>query len=1014
MPPKCLRFLRAEGAYKKSWRCLSSIASLGIRTIETEHRIVDEQQRQHLRDNLKGLLKGELLFDELTRALYSTDASIFQVHPAGVVIPRDEEDVQNLVRYAAEEKIPLIPRGGGTGVAGESLGKGLVVDLCPYFRHIGPLSDDTIRVQTGVTCRSLNQHLAKWGRRFAPDTSSSDQCTIGGMLANNASGARMLRHGYTRDHVQQIRVVLDSGQVVEVGQEQVASSSRDRPGHLQDIITATAVLLEDNADLIKECQPRTPYNRCGYLLDGVLKNGVLDLPRLLVGSEGTLAFFTEATLKTIPLPAARAVILLGFVRMETALQAVERALPTRPSACELIDRRLLSLARESDAATVASLIPSFAEAVLLIEYEADSEEEARWAVQKLTHLLSRGERLGLHIRTAFRPEEIERLWNLREVALPSLYNLRRGTQPIPLIEDVGVPPEELSRYLHKVQEILQEHETTASFLVHASTGQVHTRPFLDLSQPDSRSKLLAISEKVHSLALDLGGTISTQHGTGLARTPWVARQYGPLYPVFRQLKTIFDPQGIFNPGKIVDPHPEYFSWPLRQFPPEPVTLTPLLQWQAEDITSEILKCNGCGSCRVENANQRMCPTFHATHTEAATPRAKANLLRHVLAHPEETPSLSSNQVREIADLCINCKMCALECPARVNIPRLMLEAKAANVAEHGLDRKDWLLARIESFARWGTLFAMLVNLGLRARTIRWFLEVLFGLSAQRRLPPFALRTFLQSAKRRGWTRLPRSEKPRVAYFVDLFPNCNDPLIAEAAVAVLRHNGFEVYVPPEQRGCGAASLVHGDLETAREIAQRNVRAFAEVAREGMPIVCSEPTAALMLRQDYLDLLDDTDAQLVAGQTVELTAFLWQLHQRRKLRTDFRPLPLSIGHHVPCHIKALGLPPAGPRLLGLIPGLQVHTIDVSCSGMAGTFGLGKKNYNTSLAAGQPVFQEMNHFGVIFGSTECSSCRIQIEEGTRKRTLHPVQLLAFAYGLLPEVAQRLKEPMSDLTLR
>jgi Fe-S oxidoreductase len=410
----------------------------------------------------------------------------------------------------------------------------------------------------------------------------------------------------------------------------------------------------------------------------------------------------------------------------------------------------------------------------------------------------------------------------------------------------------------------------------------------------------------------------------------------------------------------------------------------------------------------------MCPVFRATHAEAASPRAKANLLRHVLQQPAETRQLSSDEVRAVADLCVNCKMCALECPAHVNIPKLMLEAKAANVAEHGLDRKDWFLARTEMFARLGSALALVVNPALNSRAFRWLLEKLFGLSSQRRLPRFSLRSFLRRARRRGWTGWSRSSRPRVAYFVDVFANYNDPQIAEAVVAVLHHHGIDVYVPPGQSGCGMAALVHGDVETAREVAEYNVRLLADAAREGCPILCSEPTAALMLRQDYLDLVDDPDARLVAEHTVEFTAFLAELHRQGRMRTDFQPLNFSIGHHVPCHLKALGQPPAAPALLALIPGLRVHTIDVSCSGMAGTYGLRADSYRTSLEAGRPMLEELSRPRVLFGSTECSTCRLQMEDGSGKRTLHPAQYLALAYGLLPDVARRLKEPLRELMLR
>jgi FAD/FMN-containing dehydrogenase/Fe-S oxidoreductase len=983
---------------------------------------VDTPQRERIRDDLKGLVKGDLLWDDLSRVLYSTDASIFQVQPLGVAVPQDEDDVRALVRYAGENHIPLIPRGAGSGVAGESLGPGLIVDLSRHFRSILEVGSDTVRVQPGVVHRDLNVRLAREGRRFAPDPASSAQCTIGGMLATNASGSRTFRHGYTRDHVVSLRAVLDTGDVVTGARHSRWPRADARPGRREDIIFSVATLLDQHAETVRACQPRTRFNRCGYLLHDVLTADELDLARLLVGSEGTLAVFTEATLRTVPLPEERSLVLVAFASLDAALQAAQLAAPTAPAACELIDRRLLILVRGGDAET-AALAPQAAEAVLLIEYESDQPGEAQSAATQLADRLCRGERLTMHAAVAVSEADIDRFWRLREAALPSLYGLRGGAQPVAFVEDVGVPPESLGAYLHRVQEILRRHETTASVLVHALTGQVHTRPFLDLRRPDDVARLRAIADEAYTVVLDLGGSVSSQHGTGLARTPWVARQYGRLYPVLRELKAIFDPRHIFNPGKIVASETAAAAWPLRVLPREQGTadgeaaargegLFPQLRWQPGEMVGECISCNGCGTCRTEEPSRRMCPIFRATHLEAATPRAKANLLRHLLVNGADAQALSSDDVRAVCDLCVNCKMCAHECPAHVNVPRLMLEAKAANAAQHGLHRADWVMARTEPFARLGSALAPLANAALGSPTARWFLEKLFGLSRRRRLPAFAQRSFLRRAERRGWARRPRS-RPCVAYFVDLFANYNDPLIAEAVVAVLQHNGVEVYVPQGQRGCGMAPLAHGDVETAREMAERNLRLLADAAREGCPILCSEPTAALMFRHDALDLLNDPDARLVAEQTVEFTSYVWDLYREGRLRTDFQPLHLSVGHHVPCHLKALGRPPAGPALLSLIPGLRVHTIDVGCSGMAGTFGLKAENYDVSLQAGRQMLEELGRPRVLHGSTECSSCRIQMEDGTGKRTLHPAQYLALAYGLLPEIAPRLHEPIRELVL-
>jgi FAD/FMN-containing dehydrogenase/Fe-S oxidoreductase len=973
---------------------------------------VDEQQRGRIRDDLHGFFKGEVHFDDLSRALYSTDASIFQVRPLGVVVPRDEEDVQGLVRYAHENRVPLTARGAGTGVAGESLGSGLTVDLSKHFRQILDVGADHVRVQPGVTWAALQTRLARTGRRFAPDPASGNVCTVGGMLANDASGSRALRHGYTRDHVRSLRAVIDTGEAVSLGREPVPRPTDEQATHLHDILTTLAVLLDQNQRLIDEQRPRTVFNRCGYRLDGVLKDGTLNLPRLLVGSEGTLALFTEATLHTVPLPGGQAVALLGFASLEHALRAAKLALSGRPAACELLDRRLLSLARGGDAGKVAALLPPAVEAALLVDFEADTPAEACWAADGLVEQVRWGERLAVHALTASEPAAHDQLWQLREVALPSLYALKGGAQPLPLIEDVGVPVEALPEYLRRVQELLQQHQTTASFLIHAGTGQVHTRPFLDLRQPDHVARLWDLAEQVHALALDLGGTVSTQHGTGLARTPWIARQYGPLYPVLRQVKAIFDPRGIFNPGKIVDAAAGPTGRPLRS--PVAADGGPwALRWPEGSVAAEVAKCNGCGACRSELPGQRMCPVFRATGAESATPRAKANLLRHLLQAGADGRQIAADEVREVADLCVNCRMCSQECPAHVNVPKLMLEAKAANVAQHGLGRSDWFFARLEPFVRWGSALSLLTNLALGSRTVRWALDRLVGLAPRRRLPRFALRTFLTLAKRRGWTRRPRGTRPRVAYFADLYANHIDPQVAEASVLVLQHNGFDVFVPPGQAGSGIEALAQGDVDAARDAAVRNVRLLADIAREGMPIVCSEPSAALMFRQDYADLVDDVDVPLLARQTVELTQFLCDLHRQGRLRTDFRAIDAGIGHHVPCHVKALG-PAAGPPLLSLIPGLRVQAIDVSCSGMAGTFGLRSGSYATSLAAGAPMLDELRRPRSLFGAAECSSCRMQMEEGSGKRSLHPVQYLALAYGLMPELEQRLREPMRELLLR
>lgn len=974
---------------------------------------MDEQLRTRIFEDLQGFVRGEILFDTVSRNVYSSDASLFEIKPEGIVLPADEEDLQNIVRYAFENQIPLIPRGAGTGLAGESLGKGIIVDMSANFRKVLEVGDDFIRVQPGVTLAAVNAELASLDRYLPIDTASASHCTIGGMVATDASGAKVMRYGYMHDYISHLRVILDNGDIADTSYEAVNLQPDNRGSHFHDIITAIAVLLEENQQIIRDGYPQTPFDRCGYRLTDILDKNTINMPRLLCGSEGTLAFFSEITVSTKKIPQGKSSVLLGFDSLDTALEAANVVLQTGPSACELMDRRLISLARGGPANSSVRRIPDTVEIILIVDYESENKSETEWSARRLPHLLSRKGHHASYQVVATWPHERDRIWRLREEAVPSLYNLQKGTFPVALIEDVGVPRQHLRRYIFAVQEILQEHELTASFLVHLGSGQVHTRPFVDLNNSLEISRLKSVSERVHQLAIDLGGTVSTQHGTGLARTSWVARQYGSLYPVFRQLKAIFDPSNIFNPGKITDPQPgSNLKW--RSLCNEQSGQSLSLVWQTDNPISEIAKCNGCGTCRVESPSVRMCPIFHADHSERSTPRAKANMLRHLVVERDENAlPISAVEVREVADLCVNCKMCASECPAKVNIPKLMLEAKCANVAEHGLYRRDWFFARIEAFMGLSSSLAIPVNLALSSRFCRWLLEKVFGVSRNRRMPNFAKRNFLRTAIRRGLTKSVKKATKKVAYFVDVFANYNDPSIAEATVAVLEHNGVDVYVPENQKGSGIAALAHGDLDAAREIAIHNIRILAAAIRDGYTIVCSEPSAAIMLCQDYLNITDDPEAELVASNTMELTHYLWELHRQGNLRMDFKSLPIRVGHHVPCHIKALRNGTYGPTLLSFVPQMEVETIDVSCSGMAGTYGMKSEFFQKSLLAGKAMIDAMQRPSILFGSTECSTCRMQIEHSSQRRTLHPVQFLALSYGLLPEMTNRLKAPIRELVL-
>jgi FAD/FMN-containing dehydrogenase/Fe-S oxidoreductase len=978
--------------------------------------------------DLRPVFRGGLYADAATRGVYATDASPFLVTPLVVAVPNDEADVQTIVRYAGDNGLSIVPRGAGTGLAGESLGPGIVLDLSVHFRGPAEVSGETVRVLPGQTLSEINDALRPHGRRLAPDVSNAASCTIGGMIATNASGANAAVHGYLRDHVAGLRVVWDNGT------GDLLNGSDSPQERTQAIVRSTADLIRDNRTTIQANRPRTPFTRCGYPLHDVLKDDRLNLVKLLVGSEGTLGIVTEATLRTISLPGGTASAAIGFPAIDEAARAgtIVRTMPGIVS-CDLLDRRLISLGK-------GLTVPAEVEAVLLLSAEADSPLAA---VGVLQDAINRMERTPGQAILAEPTHPSLSLDAFRASAVSGLYGLGAGPRPIAVVEDVGVPPDSVPDFLARLTPLLRAADLTASLLVHSPTGVVHLRPLVDLHSPDQREKLWPFADAVYSLALEFGGTISAQHGVGLSRTPWVRKQFAEAADLFREVKRIFDPKNVLNPGKIVGPDPTRPAWPLlpirtgmrsREFvktasdtqlsipalskskPAAVEESNPrLLIWESTPA-NEAAKCNGCGDCRPRTGIERMCPVFKTTGLETATPRAKANLLRLL---DNDGTTADGDAIRAVASLCVNCKMCRDECKAGVDVPKLMNETKAMLWRDHGTDRGNWFLARVESLIGVASFFTFTANTLLGARWGRWLLARLFGLDRTLRLPLLRYRTFVWRAWAKGWTRRRKdrpagSTLPRVALYVDPLTNATDPLTGEAAVAVLKHQGAEVVVVPRSRPTGLAALSAGDAETAKDHARRTVRLLADFAREGYTIVCVDPSAAVAITQEYPALIDGADVALVAESTIELMTLLAQWHEAGLLKTDFREQDLWLGHHIPCHVKALKRPVAAPHLLGLIPGVHVQTIDNGCSGMAGPWGALARNRAASQAIGRGMSDAFKGSDVIFGSSECGSCRIQMQEATGKRAVHPVQYLAMAYGLLPEVGRRLVVPLRDRVSR
>jgi FAD/FMN-containing dehydrogenase/Fe-S oxidoreductase len=982
-----------------------------------------DPERERIQADLRGLIKGEVRCDDVFLQLYACDASIYEIKPLAVIRPRALPDVVAVVEYAAENNLPIHARGAGTGLAGESLGAGLVLDFSRYMRRVLHVDDDMVRIQPGIVHAQLNKFLHPLGRQFGPDPAMSNVTTMGSVIAIDAGGSHWLRHGSARRHVRSLQIVLADGQVLEVGREPIGTNGAAASSPKSRLVNALTAILTREADTIRERQPQCVVNRCGYGLAGVLDDEHLNLARLLTGSEGTLALITEATVATEPLPRHKGVALLLFDRLESAAKAVMEVLPFDPSACDLMDRRHLSLARESTV-QYDLLIPLETEAALLVEQEGETLIEVRDRLAQVIDRVRRKKRLAFHAVQAQDREEMEMYGRLAQRVVPTLHRMKGSTRPLPCIEDLAVPPKALPDFLVRMQNVLKQHQVTASLFAHAGHGQLHMRPFLDLSNAADVQRMAHLASDLYDEAIAIGGTISGEHADGLSRTAFIRRQYGPLTDVFREIKETFDPQYILNPGKIVGDDPDLLTKNLRRsatvaatredaaVEPPPVQVW-RLNWGTEEVSQAARDCNGCGACRSQAPDVRMCPIFRFAPAEESSPRAKANLLRGILSGALPASTLTSDDFKDVADLCVNCHQCRLECPATVDIPKLMMEGKGSYVQTNGLKTTDWMMSRVDRLSRLGSLVSPLANWALSNRTARWLVEKTLGVDRRRKLPRFAPRSFLRIAARRRLTRPTRRDISKVLYFVDTYANYHDPQLAEALVAVLEHNAVAVYVHPGQLSSAMPMISLGAVNQARKLAEHNIALLAEAIRQGYHIVASEPSAALALTHEYLALVDDDDARLVAQHTSEACSYLWKLHQTGKLQLNLKPVNAVVGYHMPCHVRALNTASAGENLLRLVPGLVVQRTENGCSGMAGTFGLKREHYRASLRAGRALIGSLRSPRLQVGTTECSACKIQMEQGAGKPTIHPIKLLAYSYGLMPELAESLSAQVQELVV-
>jgi len=942
--------------------------------------------------DLADLIQGDVLVDIYNRVAFSTDASIYRILPQCVIAPKDTADIVAVVKYAENNQIPITPRGAGSGLAGESLTSGIVLDIRRFMDSILETANDGswVRVQPGVVLDTLNLHLSKWGRKIGPDPSSGNRAVIGGVVANNATGAHSLQYGYMADFVQSIQVVLADGTCAEFTDSE-DSQSQGRAGQCA---RACLDLLGDKQELIRDAQPATQRNRCGYTIQNIVQGTNVNLAKLMAGSEGTLAVFSEITLRTVPVPKAKGLVQFEFDDFEKMARAVSVIVDCGAAACELMDETLIEMAREAFP-KYHRILPSDCAATLLVEQVGDDAASVRAQIEKTIETVGVLATGHLEVPDA---DEQALLWKARKDAVPLLNRQKGPSHPIAFIEDVSVDYRRLDEYIAGLQKIGRQYDIPIAFYGHAGGGELHVRPFLDLSCPEEIQRMRQIAGDVFLLAWSLGGSISGEHADGLLRAAFIADQYGKeYYQILKKIKQIFDPAGILNPGKIINEDPDVMVKNLRAVELKAADgFQTELCFEPDAFRYEVEQCNGCGVCLAQAASSRMCPIFRGLNEELASSRAKADLLANWMAGQLPLTPSAAKQLKTILGLCVNCKMCSIECPAGVDVSKLIIEARTQLAHQTGFTATELALSHNRWMSVLASAFSPLSNWVMALAIMRWVLEKTLGFDRTRRFPHFDRGSFIHKA-RKMLKKSPSLLVPidKIVYFVDSYANWNDHELGFAVLSVLQKLGIEVQIPP-QRPVPLPAFVYGNLKTARRDIEYNLKQFTPFVQQGYKILCSEPSAALCLTDEISLITHDERAQLVAENTYELMDYLNTLIEKSPelLPDECKTLPnqytgKKIAYHAPCHLKAQRLSGASIGLLKKC-GMDVTDINGGCCGLAGTAGMQKKHHEMSGAIGELLANKIDECAPDIILTECAACKMQIEHLTGKEVLHPIKLL------------------------
>lgn len=924
----------------------------------------------------------EIRSDNLTRQLYATDASIYQVEPVAVAFPKTAEEAASAIRAAAEANLAIIPRGAGTGLVGGAIGHGLVIDFSRYNRQITDLDLEkrTVRVGSGVVLDQLNAFLKPHGMCFGPDVATSSRATLGGMIANNSSGSHTAFYGTTADHVRSLEIVRADGTVVQTSDSKLRAEKE-----LVD------TLVRQHAAEIQQRFPAGLLKRWpGYGLDRWLR-APGNLADIFAGSEGTLGAIFSAELNIVPLPKAKGVGLVFFATVTDAMQATVELLNLKPAAIEHVDRVLFDQTRGQLAFQAArdllELDAKPCESILVVEFFDENVPE------RLAELKRRN--LGLRTTILKNTTEIGLVWNLRKAGLSLLTGCKGAAKPVTCIEDTAVRAEQLPAYVAGLQSIIEPLGLSASFYGHTLSGLLHVRPVLDLHSMEDLQKMRKISDEVSALVLQFKGSLAGEHGVGIARTEYLQEHLGPeLLEVHKRIKSAFDPRNLLNPGKVIPDGRYRLDTNLRMGAGYALKLPfePMLAFASKDesFIGNLEQCNGCGGCR--KAPPTMCPTYVATGEEIMSTRGRANTIRAALEHRVTGDPLTSEELEAALSNCLSCKACTTECPSNVNISLLKAELTHARWKRDGLPLRVRMISDVDLLGKLGCIMPRWANASLEFQPIRRLMESLFGFSARRPLPHYAEERFDHWFNRRESNPADGKHRGTVILWDDTFVRYHEPHIGKAAVKVLEAAGFEVVLARERKCCGRPAFSQGNLDEARRLGAHNLQLLTERFPKA-PILFLEPSCYSMFAEDYREL-KLPNASETAKRSFLFEQFIESLLKQEPEALQFKRCPGNIAIHAHCHAKSLLNPGFMPAVLKRISDQSVTLLETGCCGMAGAFGAMESKLDLSKKVAEPLIQKITEQpdGTIIVASG-TSCRHQIEYLTPVKPKHIAEVLAEA---------------------